>query len=273
LNIEEYISTGILELYALGQLSPGEVMEVEDIVAKYPRVKEELNAIESALEKYAFSVAKNPSPQVKAKILAQLERDDVSPVRDLPKAKGGPSSEKQMYWPYLAAACVVIAVLFAGTTFYYWQKWKKTEDQLIALQQESIEITSNYNKVKNDLGFELDNYKNFVKVVRDPGTKRIELAGLPISPDSKVIVFWNSESNEVFVDPLKLPEPPTHQQYQLWALENGKPVDAGTISSINSGAIQKMKQIRVAQAFAITLEKKGGSSSPTMEKMYVMGKI
>jgi anti-sigma-K factor RskA len=35
----------------------------------------------------------------------------------------------------------------------------------------------------------------------------------------------------------------------------------------------KMKNIPRAQAFAITLEKKGGSVTPTMEKLYVLGKV
>jgi len=34
-----------------------------------------------------------------------------------------------------------------------------------------------------------------------------------------------------------------------------------------------MKNIPKAQAFAITLEKKGGSVTPTLSAMYVMGKV
>jgi anti-sigma-K factor RskA len=34
-----------------------------------------------------------------------------------------------------------------------------------------------------------------------------------------------------------------------------------------------MKNIPRAQAFAITLEKKGGNPTPTMEQMFVMGSI
>jgi anti-sigma-K factor RskA len=34
-----------------------------------------------------------------------------------------------------------------------------------------------------------------------------------------------------------------------------------------------MKNIPAAQAFAITLENRGGSVSPTMEAMFVMGKV
>ena len=34
-----------------------------------------------------------------------------------------------------------------------------------------------------------------------------------------------------------------------------------------------MKVINHAEAFAITLEKQGGSKTPTMSEMYVMGKV
>jgi anti-sigma-K factor RskA len=37
--------------------------------------------------------------------------------------------------------------------------------------------------------------------------------------------------------------------------------------------LHPMKDIEDAQAFAITLEPKGGSVNPTMSEMYVMGSI
>lgn len=37
--------------------------------------------------------------------------------------------------------------------------------------------------------------------------------------------------------------------------------------------LQKMKVTGKAQMFAVTLEKKGGALQPTMEQMYVAGKI
>jgi anti-sigma-K factor RskA len=62
-----------------------------------------------------------------------------------------------------------------------------------------------------------------------------------------------------------LPDPPTDKQYQLWALLDGKPVDAGTFN-VNSDSIQlqEVRNIANAQAFAITLEHKGGVRSPTL---------
>jgi len=52
---------------------------------------------------------------------------------------------------------------------------------------------------------------------------------------------------------------------------DGKPVDAGVIG--NCEGLCKLKNIPSAQAFAVTLEKAGGSPVPTMSSLYVMGSI
>jgi anti-sigma-K factor RskA len=64
---------------------------------------------------------------------------------------------------------------------------------------------------------------------------------------------------------------PPGKQYQLWAIVDGKPVDAGMVGDCEG--LCKMKVINRAEAFAITLEKEGGSSAPTLTAMYVMGKV
>lgn len=64
-------------------------------------------------------------------------------------------------------------------------------------------------------------------------------------------------------------------QYQLWALVNGKPVDLGVfdVKADAEHILVKMKEIGGAQAFAVTLEKRGGVASPTMEQMIAMGGV
>ncbi len=61
-------------------------------------------------------------------------------------------------------------------------------------------------------------------------------------------------------------------QYQLWAIEDGQPVSAGMYTEDKDSRIA-LANIPKAQAFAITLEKEGGSKAPTMENMFVMGEI
>ncbi|OYW78343.1 MAG: hypothetical protein B7Z27_07670 [Sphingobacteriia bacterium 32-37-4] len=79
------------------------------------------------------------------------------------------------------------------------------------------------------------------------------------------------KSKDVYILPNKLPLPANGKQYQLWAIVEGKPVNAGVIS--DCAGLCKMKNIPSASMFAITLEKLGGSETPTLSEMYVAGKV
>ncbi|RZJ58948.1 MAG: anti-sigma factor, partial [Hymenobacter sp.] len=61
----------------------------------------------------------------------------------------------------------------------------------------------------------------------------------------------------------------------LWALDKGKPIDAGVLA-FNTAAgdsLQQMKDIASAQTFAMTVEPTGGSVGPTLTTMTVVGNI
>ena len=68
---------------------------------------------------------------------------------------------------------------------------------------------------------------------------------------------------------------PAGKQYQLWALDKGKPVDAGvlTVATATGEGIQHMKDVASAQTFAMTVEPAGGSVNPTLATMTVVGNI
>ena len=71
MNINDIISSGLLELYAMGLSSPEETTQVEAWVIEYPEVKKELLEIEMSLESYAQANAMAPSASVKEKIISQ----------------------------------------------------------------------------------------------------------------------------------------------------------------------------------------------------------
>jgi anti-sigma-K factor RskA len=112
--------------------------------------------------------------------------------------------------------------------------------------------------------------RNQVYVLNDPMFKVVRLNGLKVSPAAKATACWCPDSKELYFSPESLPAAPAGMEYQLWAIVDGKPVDAGMIK-IDSG-MQKMKLIANATAFAVTLEKAGGSPTPKGD-MYVMGNI
>ena len=74
MEVQDIISSGLLELYVSGLSSEEESEKVENWGQIYPEVREELEAIQDALENYAASLAIQPDPTVKDKILAQIQR-------------------------------------------------------------------------------------------------------------------------------------------------------------------------------------------------------
>ncbi len=61
-------------------------------------------------------------------------------------------------------------------------------------------------------------------------------------------------------------------QYQLWAIVDGKPVDAGVFDSTTAGLL-KMKALAGAAAFAVTIEPRGGKATPSLETLQVIGNV
>ncbi len=71
--ITEYIESGILELYVLGELTPAEAEEVKQMASSYPAVRQELEAIRENLEQYALAHAVTPRPLMKSLFLATVD--------------------------------------------------------------------------------------------------------------------------------------------------------------------------------------------------------
>jgi len=72
-NVDDFIASGILEMYVLGQATAEEHAEVEQMAALFPAVTVEINEIEKALERYASLHSKEPSATMKPNIMAGID--------------------------------------------------------------------------------------------------------------------------------------------------------------------------------------------------------
>jgi anti-sigma-K factor RskA len=100
------------------------------------------------------------------------------------------------------------------------------------------------------------------------------MQGTDLSPEAIAAVFYNPASESSLIDVCNLPVPPSDQQYQLWAIVDGTPVSMGVFEvGADPSNLQPVEYVAGAQAYAVTLEPKGGSESPTLEQMYVIGEI
>ncbi|RYD80111.1 MAG: anti-sigma factor [Sphingobacteriales bacterium] len=288
-----YISSGILELYVAGVLSPAEMEEVTAMAAKHDRIREEIQRIEETHLQYAASHApaglsrhffddiltkidelpeEVPQPQTKSKAVNK-EREKPQPAPKTIKLKDDNSRREGRRSParfyMVIAASLILFALSALLNLYLYQQWQSTQNDLVALQSENTAISQQYNQVK----LEKDKAFSEFAIYGNPDYKRVKLSGLPIASQSEAMIYWNKNTQDVFLQVMNLPQAPAGKQYQLWAIdETDKPVDAGMLASLDNN-ISPMKKIGSAKAFAITLEPTGGSQNPTMEAMYVMGNI
>ena len=273
MELNEIISSGLLELYVLGMASEQETAEVTAWAKQYPEVAAEIAAIESGLETYAMLHAIKPTAAVKEKIFSGLNMPAGNPgsagINNQPVAT---VVGIKPFWKYAAAASIVLLIGSAIFNMVLYNKYKdadknyqaaviaktSTEEQLAALEESNKEM-------KNDMG-----------VIQSKYSEPMVLHGLEKAPDAAAKIFWmKNTTGEVYIDPSNLPDAPAGKQYQFWAIVDGKPVDGGLIVTSKKGdkfRIQKMKAFGKAEAFAVTLEPAGGMPQPTGD-MYVMGKM
>lgn len=272
MNIPEYISSGIVESYVLGLADPEERTAFEQMCAEHAEVRAARDAFEIMLEKQASAGAVTPPEHVRSEIFALLENDlKAAPV--IPFATKTVNSKNGGLSRYLAAASIVLLVVSTALNFYFFRLYKNYSERYADLLASQERVASENAALRQTL----DSYKLNLQKVQDPVMVKVDLQGknVPTSPQpsSLVTVYWDTRTKDVYVGAINLPKPATNRQYQLWAIVNGKPVDAGVFNIGDDVTLKKLRTIENPQAFAITLEKAGGSVTPTMTQMYVLGNV
>ena len=72
-RVKEFINSGILEVYVLGQATGEEAIEVEQMCEMYEEVRQELEDISLALERHAESMAIEPDPMIEPFLMARID--------------------------------------------------------------------------------------------------------------------------------------------------------------------------------------------------------
>ncbi len=274
MNVQEYISSGIVESYVLGLASQEEQAEFERMCASYPEVKAARETFELLLEKQALSQAVETPENLKNKIFSAIGIDQVQPktnhILSTPQAAPQSPVMKIGWLRFLAAASVILLLGSTALNFYFFSQYKEYNaryDQLLASQAQMA-------SANQALQTKLQDYESALSMIKDPQMAVVKMPGVPTGPDpaSLATVYWDTRSKDVYLLVNNLPSPATGKQYQLWALVDGKPVDAGVFDIKEGLSFAKMKNIPKAQAFAITLENRGGSREPTMP-IYLLGKV
>ena len=253
MNVQDIISSGLLELYASGLSSAEESVQVEAWIKQYPEVAAELNAIEAGLERYAFANAKPPSAGVKGALFEKINTPNNSLTSN--QKNTAKLVAVKNYWKWAAAASVLLLLGSSILNLTFYNKYATAANELKQTKEEMLLAAQQMKDMKEDMSY-----------VHSPFSKPVALNGMDPMPEATAKIFWMTNTGDVMIDASNLPDAPQGMQYQFWAIVDGVPVNGGMIITNDKGQkfrMQKMKSFGKAEAFAISLEKAGGNPTPT----------
>jgi anti-sigma-K factor RskA len=242
------------------------------MAAKYPEIQKELDELELAMFDIDNKIGAAPSSGVKAKIFESLDSEfkkEMKPSLEIASVQGKivPLSP----WKSFAVAASIVAILASSVAIFYASKFYEKEQQFTALLQEQSVLADNLNQVK--LEFEAKDSQLDKLVSGDFRLVKLKGESLEMQKDASVNLFWDQSAQEVFVAVNNLNELSDEFDYQLWAIGDQGPVGIGLVNEGVKMSLQQMQAVAQAGTFAITIEPKGGSESPTLEKLVVIGNV
>ena len=259
-------------MYVSGLLSIEEMRDVEMKACQFPAIKTHLESLQVALEHFAMSHAMPPRPELKTRILKAIQ-DEATKNNGMKQAtinreatvRALPSSSSN-YLRVLAAASIIVLAVVSGIAYYLSSQYNTAKTQL-AEQQDRFQ------KQLDGMQQKMNESTDRMHLLTDENTIRVTMKGTDKSPSSMALIYWNKQSKAVYLDVKSLPPVPSDKQYQLWFIDPKKgPVSAG-VFDMKTGEMIRMTDAPNAAAFAVTMEPYGGSVSPSLDQMYVLGNI
>ena len=258
----EYIDSGILEMYVYGLLTEKENEEIANKAKVNPAINEEIIAIEKAIIALSSSFSPFHSVANYEKIKAKLELKHADVIDLKPRSNVA---------QYIGWAAALLLLLGIG---YQYNELNVTANQVAVtgVQKAKLEQENKALQLQNTTT------ETNLAVVRDVNNTVVELAGQAVAPQSSAKVYWNKQTEVVYIDAANLPEPPEGKVYQIWSLKlqpTLTPTSIGLLDDFkgNNEKLFAVSGTSDAEAFGITLEPAGGSKSPTMEQLYTLGKV
>lgn len=267
MDIKEYIESGILEAYALGALSEKERTDVEAAIALNPELADELAAIEESMQRFAEAGAQEPPAFMQEKIWNAIQAQNPVPAPKIIPLKAGTATSTPAWQ---RAAMLIALVGSMVVNFIFWAQRNTMYEEQVAMQQR----VDSLNKQQQTLALQLQHYNKVNEMMADTAMQTIVMQSMVKGHPMAATVYWSKEKGDAYLTANSLPMPPTGMQYQMWVIQDGKPVSMGTLPNeiVDNTSMQKLAMnVKAGQAFAISLEKEGGNPTPTT--VYVLGKI
>lgn len=260
MDINEYISSGKLELYVYGALPEAESEEITRSLREVPEIRAEVEEIEAALVSLSAGAAPYDPAHLLSSIkqkIAQRDHSGVIPIR----------SNRWVYISWAASLALLVGL------FLLYNENRELQRTVQALELENAQMETQIAGAREDA----QKTSELLEVFRNRNIIKVPLQGQQIAPEAYAAVYWNRDGDVAYIDAKDLPEPPQGMVYQVWSLKL-EPLEAQSIGlledfSQDGNKIFSLANSNSSEGFGITLEPEGGSETPTLERLYTLGAV
>ncbi len=240
MSIKDIRESGLLELYVLGDLSAVENKTVENYLLEFPELNGDIDEIRSGLELYDKVHATDPPAGIIESILATAPPPRTTRV------------VKNKIPAYMYGLLGLLTALLIAGIFYHFHVVSE-KDQLIV----ECERLRNDSQSSNDLYASILDGDN--QMVIGQSTDKFSSA--------ETVLILNEQEQRAFINARSLPSINANQQFQLWSLKGGldpRPLDV--FDGVDATFLE-VEFVPATDAYAITIEPRGGSTTPNLDDL------
>jgi len=247
-----------IALYSLGLLEGAELREVEEHLAEGCGIcAAMLRDSDTVFTNLPLCLENTPMPEdLEKKILGRLEARE--PVREKSSIFDFWKNVNPVWLNLGAALSLAVIVFLVVTNVSLKNELKLTQQNMSQLEAK------------------LDKEKEMLAMVMDPDVDKIKLGSKMPDMDASGMIYWDKDKEKGVFLVSSIPMPKKGMTYQLWAIEDGKPVSMGVFDVDRSGnsmmELKPMPEHDGPMQFAVTLEPAGGMPQPTGD-MYLYGTL
>jgi anti-sigma-K factor RskA len=264
--------------YALGALDGNELLEFEaHLKSGCPICAAEVASMMAASSRLPAALPPvPPPPALRQRVLGAVHASarakgqvDARTEGLLAQGAAHPARRPWLTWG-LTFAVIVMIVVFSMSY----------NSLLNTLIEKNETITGQQTKI-TALTDELQRKTEILKVLESRRIDVVTMDGLKVNPVGFGKIIWDPDKKVAILQVSNMPKVPKDKDYQLWVIKqkDPTPISAGVFAVENEGETEnyfKVQPLAVVErneidAFAVTLEPKGGVPAPTGE-MYLLGK-
>jgi anti-sigma-K factor RskA len=250
----------LLPAYALGALDGEDLRELEAHLATgCEECRSQLDLWQGDVEELAASVEPIAPSEATRRRIGRLAGAgaQVVPIQR-------PSRSPITKWALLAAAA---CLLLAASSFWRQAKLGRELDRVGTERDRLAREVAGLDQQLGLARAESQRLAESLSIITSPGSRSIQLAGLGPTPQASGHAFVSPQRGEAVIYAAGLPAPEPGKTYQLWWIQDGKPVSAGTFGVDERGSgslrVEHVAPVGQIQAWAVTVEPAGGVPQPT----------